>query len=372
MKIALFFQSLQDGGVQHVMINMYKELKIKKIDVELIIADAPGEVLKEVSKEDIIDLNKTKLFGDYKVLFSINKLKKIINTNNFDVIVACPGFATISLILANSLSRKKVKTVLMVDNKISLLKKGKLKHKISYYLYKKLYKYSTSIVVAHEVGRKDIISSFKLNENKVFKIYHPLIDSNLLNESRSINHKFINSSNFVILTVGRLVPEKNYELLINCFPKIKNYIPNAKLIIIGDGPEKEKLNNLICNLDLENDIDMIGFYKYPMDYMKKCNLYVLSSKQEAFGIVLVEALACKMKIVSTDCESGAQREILNNGEYGYICRCNDSEDLINKIIEAYNSQNNDYLIKNYNRGIEFSINNSVNQYIELFRRIVNE
>lgn len=373
MKVGLLLQSFENGGVQKVIINLHNGFLKNGINSEIVVATNSGDMKNLINSDSKIeDLKINKFRGDYKFLFGINKIKKYINRSKPNIVVASPGFSTIALLIANKFAKYKTKTVLMVDNKISLLKKGKIKHKISYYIYKRMYKYADCIVVAHDSGRNDILNSYKLDSNKVVRIYHPLIDSNYINKIEDVNHKFFEKENFVIISVGRLVPEKNYDMLINIFNDIRKEISNIKLLIIGEGSEKEKLQNIINKNSLNDDVELLGYYEKPLEYMKKCNLYVLSSKQEAFGIVLVEALACGMQIVSTDCMSGGQREILSNGKYGYLCKPDDYDDLKEKILSAYNTRDNTKIEENIKRGLDFSINKSVSEYINVFRRLANE
>lgn len=370
MKVAIFMPSLNDGGVQKIVYNLYNGFKEKNIETHLIAADARGKY-NELLKGDanIIDLKKRKLRGDYKCLFSIIKLKKILQKNDFDVVIAVPGFATVSLLLAVNRIKNKPRSIVMVDNTISLLKKGKLKHKISYYIYKRLYKKADKIVVAHDVGKNDIMKSFQLLDSKVIRIYHPMIKENDINSNSYVNHKWIDNGYYVVFAAGRLCKEKNFESLIRSFAKFKNDVSNAKLIIAGIGQEESNIKKEIIKSKLEKDVDMIGFSNKVMGYMKKCQLYVLSSQQEAFGIVLVEALASGMEIVSTDCSSGAQREILKNGEFGYLCEVNNDDDLYRKMILAYNNGN---IHKNVNqaRAKDFTVDKSIDEYISLMKGLI--
>lgn len=369
MNIAVFMPSLQDGGVQKVVVNLYSELKKKKINLSIIAADGNGCMSKYIDDDNLIDLKKYKYRGDYKCLFSINSLRKTIKNGNYDIIIAVPGFASISLLTANFFLKKKVKTIIMVDNTISLLKKGKLKHKISYYLYKFFYKYATKIVVAHDVGMNDIINAFKLSRTKVTRIYHPMIDLVSIDNSKKPNHKWLNKNNYIVFSAGRLCLEKNYPCLIDAFKLFKEKIENSKLIIAGKGEELDNIKETILKNNLQDCVDLIGYTDNVIGYMKESDLFVLSSKQEAFGIVLVEALACKTKIVSTDCESGAQKEILSNGKYGFLCNINDSYDLYSKMYIAYNDKSQNYKDNNYNRAKDFTIEKSTNEYIKLFKEI---
>lgn len=369
MKIGIFMPSLQEGGVQKVVVNMYNGFHQKKVYPTIIACDGSGELSDKFDKNDIIDFKKTKYHGDYKCLFSFGNLVKVMKKYEFDSIIAVPGFSTIILLLAKKIARSNIKIVLMVDNTISILKTGKLKHKISFYLYKRFYKYADKIVVAHNVGKKDIMKNFNLTEEKVIKIYHPMIDFDYINSVDKVKHKFINKENYVIFAAGRLCEEKNFTDLISAFKMFKNKVNNARLIIAGAGNQFDLINDKIISNNLTKYVDMIGFSNDVIGFMKSCNLYVLSSKQEAFGIVLVEALACGMQIVSTDCKSGAQREILEDGKYGYICNVNDINDLYNKMILAYNDAKHISKQRCINRANDFTIQKSTAEYVKLLEEL---
>jgi len=371
MKISVIMQSFENGGVQRVMINLISGLLQKKCKIDIVVADGIGEMKTNISKDcKIFDFKKKNAKGDFKLLFSLFKIKKYINENKPEVVIACPGFANIVLIIANKFSKHKTKTVVIIDNKLSLLKKGNLKHRISYFFYSKFLRYADLIVTAHDNAKKDIIENFGISTQKVVRIYHPLISSDLINsEIGSLKHKWFNKNYYVILAVGRLVKEKNFVNLIYAFKSLKDEeikYSNLKLIVVGDGPEREKLLEIIDNLKLNDDIDLVGYSDKPFEFMKNSNMYVLSSSKEAFGNVLVEALSCGLPVVATDCESGGPREILKDGEYGFLCKMDDIDDLKSKMIMCYESKCNKE--KNIKRGFEFSIDNSVNGY---YKAILN-
>jgi len=124
---------------------------------------------------------------------------------------------------------------------------------------------------------------------------------------------------------------KGHDSLINSYLIVKNHLPNSKLIIIGDGPLRNELEQLIEKLALKDEVLLMGLRKNPYKYMAKSDIFVLSSKYEGFPIVLLEALACGLPIISTDCETGP-REILDNGHYGLLVDKNNFDDLTNKML----------------------------------------
>ena len=119
----------------------------------------------------------------------------------------------------------------------------------------------------------------------------------------------------VFLAVGRLAKQKDYPTLIRAFSIVREKM-NARLIILGVGDEKDNLVEYVNSLGLSQNVDFKGFEENPYSYLSNVDGYVLSSIYEGFANVLIEALACEAKIVSTAFPSAI--EILENGKYGEI------------------------------------------------------
>ncbi len=368
MDVGLIMPSLENGGVQKVIVNLSNGFARNGLKVNMIVGNAECNMHFIDERIKIYDFKK-KARGDYKMLLSINKLRSFIKNNKNSIMIAAPGFATAALIIANLTVKNKCKTILMVDNKLSLLKKKKLYHKVSYYIYKLLYRFADCIVAAHDNARDDIIKNIKISKEKVIKIYHPLVDKDLVEiKYHHPDKSFYNDNNYIILAVGRLVKEKNFSNLIKAF-KLLN-IKNKKLVIVGEGSERNTLEQLIKELELSDDVILYGYNNNPYRFMQNANLFVSSSKEEAFGNTIVEALSCKLKVVATDCDSGGPKEILNNGEYGILCKREDEIELKNAIEEAFKRDFDKEVLKQ--RGLQFSTDNSINEYFKIIRRMINE
>src|SRR5690625_2500259 len=103
-----------------------------------------------------------------------------------------------------------------------------------------------------------------------------------------------------IITVGRLTKQKGHWHLIRAFKIVKNEIPNAKLVILGDGPLKSYLISLSKQLELEDDVYFLGFQKNPFKYLVNSDVYAFPSLYEGFPNALCEAMACGLPVISTD------------------------------------------------------------------------
>ena len=136
----------------------------------------------------------------------------------------------------------------------------------------------------------------------------------------------------VLMAVGRLAPQKDFRNLLKAFARVRSR-RGVRLVILGEGPERARLESLAADLGIAADVKMPGAVPNPFAYMARASLFVLSSAWEGFGNVLVEALACGCPIVSTDCPRGP-REILDGGAFGPLVPVGDDEALADGIIHA--------------------------------------
>ena len=168
------------------------------------------------------------------------------------------------------------------------------------------------------------------------------------------------------LMVGRLAQDKKQETLIYAFNILKiKYGIDKKLVLLGDGSERERLNRIVSELKLEKNIIFEGNHPDIDNYYMAAYLYLHSSRLEGFGMVYVEAMNFSLPIVSTDAIPGA-REILGNNDFGIICE-NDNPDMIAKIIfELYTNKKmyDCYSTKSYERSRDFNVNETKKKVLE--------
>ena len=164
----------------------------------------------------------------------------------------------------------------------------------------------------------------------------------------------------VILGVGRLTQAKDFPTLIRAFALVRKKHP-ARLMILGEGEERSKLETLVQELGLEKEVSLPGFVDNPYKYMKRAAVFVLSSKWEGFGNVLVEAMALGTPVVSTNCPSGPA-EILENGRWGRLVPVGDVYALAEAIIETLDEEHHPDVA---NRAKDFAVELAVEKYINV-------
>lgn len=135
----------------------------------------------------------------------------------------------------------------------------------------------------------------------------------------------------VVLTMGRLEPQKNQKMLISAFAIIAKSYPDYKLVIYGKGPLEQELKKQVSLLGIEDNVDFKGFTNNIVDAYQHARFFVLTSNHEGMPNVLAEALAMGLVCISTDCGGGGAKELIRNGVNGVLIEKNDINALAHNI-----------------------------------------
>lgn len=192
-------------------------------------------------------------------------------------------------------------------------------------------------------------------------IYNPVAkpsDELLHNEVLGASDWFGLSNTPVILAAVRLSAEKDYPTLLRAFALMKGR-QDAKLIILGEGDERENLEKLAKALGIDSDVRLLGYVANPYPYMASATVFVLSSIYEGFGNVLVEAMACGTPVVSTDCPYGPG-EILEGGAYGALVPVGDASALADAMLQTIRRPIGADVLRA--RAADFSVRASAREY----------
>jgi glycosyltransferase involved in cell wall biosynthesis len=128
-----------------------------------------------------------------------------------------------------------------------------------------------------------------------------------------------------VVFTGRLLSHKNVNVLIKSIDILKEHKPDIKCLIIGDGPEKKQLEKMVTNLNLNNNVLFLGFienHDEVYSLIKSSKVFVLPSTREGFGIVVIEANACGIPVITTNNKDNASKDLIEEGNNGDICRLN--------------------------------------------------
>lgn len=367
-KIVILINSLESGGAERVVSNLLNDF-IDRYDCYLILIHKNIFYTLD-SRVKILNLNEQKnLLGIKKFLrlpILAYKLSKLIKEYKFDQVISFLSRSNYINILSNILIKHE--TIINERAMPSLQYEYGINGKINKILIKTLYP-RACLCLSNSYGN---MMDLKNNFNVVkIEYIHNLFDIETIEELSKKDIEF-QKKRFTFVTVGRLDSGKNHKLLIEA---VKDF--NADLWIIGDGELKEGLQKYINELNLNDKVYLLGKKENPFSFLSKADCFVFSSNYEGFPNVLVEALACGLPIISTDCQSGP-REILaptsnisfqlndkiEFAEYGVLTPIKNVE----KLKEAMNLMINDEnLRKNYQdkakqRANDFKIEKIIKQY----------
>lgn len=323
-RILFFIESLSGGGAERVLVTMLNHFDYAKYDITLLTLVDDGVLREEMmelpiryttvirpsNKPWLKILNKIK----YKLIYHWLPVKLvnwwIIPQNNVDVYVAfTEGFAT-KLI---SYSIQKKITWVHIDLKSypwtlhEHIYRNLLEERETYSKYNRVICVSKSV---EEVMR----DYYKLSNTST--IYNP-IDIEHIRNKAELEIDIEISSSFKIVSIGRLVPQKGYDKLIPIIAELRKEGYDIDLYIIGEGLERNKLEQMISIYNLSENVHLLGFLKNPFPVLKKMDLFVCSSRAEGFSLVIAEAMVLGLPVVSMNC--AGPNELLGNGKYGLLC-----------------------------------------------------
>ncbi len=270
------------------------------------------------------------------------RIYKVIRKISPDIILSNMDFTNIYAILSKAIFRYKIPLIICVHTNPKIAyRKGETYINIFIKNFYKLKLVDKIITVSKEI-QKIFEYEYGIDKRKIRTIYNS-IDLERINslkrEKLFESEELFNSKKIIkFITIGRLREVKGYKNLIDAFSLVKEQVPNSKLIIIGEGPLKGELEKKIKELALSDDVLLLGLKRNPMKYLIKSDIFVLSSLREGFPVALLEALACGLPIISTDCETGP-REILDNGRYGLLVKVMDEVNLAKNMILLANDKN---------------------------------
>ena len=294
------------------------------------------------------------------VIFSIFPLIFYLKKNNGHYIL---GLVPILTILGFLISNVKSKIIFSIQG----LPRSKIIFNINLFFLKFLS--DVKYVIPTKSMKEYLDIKYKRSESIEYQVVpNAVLDSNLISKSKElVNHKWYNTNKiFVITAVGRLTNQKDFTNLINAFALTVNSLDFIRLVIIGSGEQKELLQSLVEDLSLESKVEFLGFQSNPYKFMNASDLFVMSSKWEGPGHVLIEALGTGCPVITTNCPIGPADSI-QNGEFGELIEVGNSKALSESILYAFKNQS-DMLLKvkkseNYMK--KFYTENVVNEYKKL-------
>lgn len=319
MKILFYIMSLDGGGAEKVLVNLCNQLleKYNNYDITVQTLFDVGINKKNLSDRVRYKSNFNHVFRGNKhffKLFSPNFLYRKLIKEEYDIVVSfCQG-PTTRIISGHP---KDTCSVQWIHNEFKEIREISSSYRSIQEAIKCMQSFDKTVYVAETV---------KISFEKLFPdikngitLYNINDKENIIEKSNlSINNSWFNNNRFHLVSVGRLVPQKSFDRLIDIMNKlINNDKLEVDLIILGEGHLKTNLENQIDKYNLKNYINLFGYDDNPYKYVKNADLFVCSSLHEGYSTAVTESILVGTPVITTKC-SGMEELLGTHGEYGII------------------------------------------------------
>ena len=343
-KIIFGITSLTLGGAERVLVDLTNKLsKNNDYEITILTIYGKGELEKQVSEKVTIksifdkpysELSKIKqkILVPLLILIGKNQIYKKHIQNEYDVEIA---FLEGPITRIFSCGKEKQNKIAWIHNDISKVfgndTKAKIKRKIDENLYNKFEK----LIFVSKSNLESFKQTYSNNKAEKQVIYNYIDSEIVLNKAAEKKEIEFNTNQTNLLTVARLVPQKALDRLIRVHSKLIKEGINHNIYIIGDGPERESLEQLIKQKKCEQTVKLFGKMENPYPYMKQADYICLLSEFEGYGMVLEEAKILNKKILITDT---AAKEAVENYSKAQIFK-NTEEEIYNGLKDVLNNTN---------------------------------
>jgi glycosyltransferase involved in cell wall biosynthesis len=310
-RLALFLPTLDDGGAERVMLQLAASFSARGRAVDLVVAVPGGPLDGQVPPGPrVVSLDAS------RTVLALPALVRYLRRERPGALLSTLEHANVLAVGAGTFARAGVPIVLREAN--VLLPRAELgrQARLLRRLMRHAYLAADRIVAVSRRVAASLTEELGLDAGRIRTIYNPIVTAALREKATAPldDPWFAGGAPPVVLGVGRLAPQKDFPTLIRAFARVRAG-RQARLVILGEGPERRSLEELTRQLGVAADVQLPGYDHNPFRYMARASVFALSSIYEGLPGALIQAMACGCRVISTDGPGGA-REVLENGETG--------------------------------------------------------
>lgn len=381
--LSLFIYGLGGGGAQRRCLTLASGFAARGLNVDLVVVNPEGPLAAELpASVHLVTLDSaagrwlTQLQRHVNVrglqtLLSTLALARYLSRVRPQVLLSAASHVNLVSVWARRLARVPVALVLRASNYPSgnpLLwpRTGSVIRRLLRWMAGRVYPWADGIIAVSQGVADEVARLTGLPAAAITTIYNPVVIPSLAHKmAEAVDHPwFAPGQPPVVLGAGTLKIQKDFTTLIRAFARIRARRP-VRLIILGEGSQRQRLNSLIRSLGLEADVDMPGFMVNPYAWMARAAVFVLSSAWEGLPGALIEAMACGCPVVSTDCPSGPS-EILQAGVYGPLVPVGDDATMAAAILSVLAQPSNPARLRA--RAACYALDTAIDRYLEVLSR----
>jgi glycosyltransferase involved in cell wall biosynthesis len=320
LRVLFFTSTLGGGGAEKHLLRIANHLDREKFDVSLAVVKPCGEFESGLSP----DVRKYHLnrrgagSTTVRMVQSIKPLRQVIRRERPGLIFSVIDLANLVSVTAGRGLANWPKIVLGVQTPPSIAY-GHSRHPVSRLMLRliaRLYPKADQIVALSKGVAADLAALAPRVRERLTVIYNAGVEAEVLEGARARVPADELPDAPLVVACGRLKTVKGFSTLLDALALVRKFVP-AHLWIVGEGEQRPALEKKIERLGLQDCVRLVGFQQNPFKYMAEADLFVLSSLFEGFGNVIVEAMACGVPVVATDCPFGPG-EIIADGENGVL------------------------------------------------------
>lgn len=324
LRVAFLLPTLAGGGAERVTVNLVDGIARRGHDVDLVLARATGPYLEHVpTNVRVVDLDAS------RTLAALPALVRYLRRSRPDALVTAMSHTNLVGVLATRLARVGPPVVVVEHDTLTAVTAQAVRRRARLVprLARLLYPLADRVLAVSSGVADDLAAVTGLQRAQIDVAYNPVITPDVRAAAgRRPTHPWLRDDRRpVVLGIGRLAPKKDFASLVEAFARVAP-ATDARLVLLGEGPERAALEGLVAARGLTDRVDLPGFVDDPYAHLARCAVFVLSSRWEGLPTVLIEALFCGVPVVSTDCPSGP-REILADGRHGRLVPVGDVDAL---------------------------------------------
>jgi len=369
LHVALFCPDMSVGGAEKMFRRLAVAFAQAGMRVDLVLAITGGP-----NAQGLPPAVRLVYLHSRRLLSSVGPLVRYLNQARPDILVSTLTHANIPAIWARALAKHKPQLIVREANTLSVDSSRSAlvfrNHSIPV-LARLFYPCADTVVAVSKGVARDLVDNVGIPRSVVRVVYNPTFDSEILSlMDEPVNHPWFGDEGPpVLLSAGRLTLQKRFDILIQAVSIARRHRP-LRAVILGEGEERNRLESLVRELGLCECISLPGLDENPYAYMARARLYVMSSDWEGFPNALVEAMACGLPVVATDCPSGPREiletESLGPGPYGTLVPVDNPEKLAEAILLELNLNHDRSGLQR--RAQRFSSTRAVRSYMDLMCR----
>jgi GalNAc-alpha-(1->4)-GalNAc-alpha-(1->3)-diNAcBac-PP-undecaprenol alpha-1,4-N-acetyl-D-galactosaminyltransferase len=319
VRIAFFINDLSGGGAEKALTLLSGYLAANGVEVLVITMESDNDGYSLAPNVERVVLRGGRGHRGVGKILSLPlqafELSRVLRRSNPDACVSFLPRSNVAHVMTRWFgNRRPILLTEQISSRDNYPSKG-IADRVMRALIAGFYPRANAVLPSSE-GVKDGLISFGVDADRMHVVYNAVA----LAEIRAAARESISAMGLetrpTIITIGRHAEQKDHETLLRAFAVLRERC-DARLVMLGQGPLRDRLVALATELGIASSVIFAGWQTNPFAWLARADLFVLSSRYEGFGNVLVEAMACGLPVISTDCPSGPS-EILRGGEFGML------------------------------------------------------